>query len=370
MTQNDVPQSPGEFIKAALQERGWTQGDLALIINRHAPAVNEIIQGKRAITPEMAVALGAAFGTGAEVWMNREAVYRLSLIKSVDPEVQRRVRLFDIAPVKDMERRQWIKDTQNVDELEQELCRFFDVASLDQEPRINAAARKTFKTGELNSVQRAWCFRAWRLARTIDAEPFRQADFDAGVEEIKKLADFPEKVRHVPRVLADLGVRLVVIEPLPRSRIDGAAFWIADDAPVIVLSMRYDRIDAFWHTLGHEMSHIKHGDTRSVDSDIVGESREAATAAMEQRAEKEAAAMFIPPDKLRSFIIRVKPFYSKARINQFAHRIGVHPGLVTGQLQHLKEITFATNREMLAKVRDILTKTTLTDGWGHTVPPL
>jgi HTH-type transcriptional regulator/antitoxin HigA len=78
--------------------------------------------------------------------------------------------------------------------------------------------------------------------------------------------------------------------------------------------------------------------------------------------------MLIPSDKLKSFIGRVKPFYSKVRINQFAQRIRVHPGIITGQLQHLREISFATNREMLAKVRDLLIAVAITDGWGKTAP--
>ena len=56
----------------------------------------------------MAVALGAAFGTGALVWLQRESAYRLSLVEPHDPETQARARLYGVAPVKDMERRGWI----------------------------------------------------------------------------------------------------------------------------------------------------------------------------------------------------------------------------------------------------------------------
>ena len=44
MTENK-PQPPGEFIKAELQRRGWTQADFALVVGRHIPIVNEIIEG-------------------------------------------------------------------------------------------------------------------------------------------------------------------------------------------------------------------------------------------------------------------------------------------------------------------------------------
>ncbi|HVR07846.1 MAG TPA: XRE family transcriptional regulator, partial [Thermoanaerobaculia bacterium] len=59
-----------------------------------------------------------------------------------------------------------------------------------------------------------------------------------------------------------------------------------------------------------------------------------------------------------------RPLYYKEKIRGFASRIGVHPGLVVGQLQHRGEISFAHNREMLAKVRNAVTRSALTDGWG------
>src|ERR1043165_9441759 len=129
MKENSQVKTPGEYIREELQKRGWTQPDLAKILARPLPTVNEIIQGKRAIMPEMAVALGEAFETGAEIWMHREASYRLSLVKEGGTLVRKRARLFDLAPSKDMQERGWIKMTDDVTELESELCRFFEVGN-------------------------------------------------------------------------------------------------------------------------------------------------------------------------------------------------------------------------------------------------
>ena len=79
---------------------------------------------------------------------------------------------------------------------------------------------------------------------------------------------------------------------------------------------------------------------------------------------------FVPRAELENFIARVRPLYSKLKIRGFAAVAKVHPGIVVGQLQHRGQISYAHNREMLAKVRDILTNTTLTDGWGKTAPSL
>ena len=53
-----------------------------------------------------------------------------------------------------MEKRGWIKETNNPGALERELCRFFNVASLDEEPKFHAAARQTVKWGDLNAVKK------------------------------------------------------------------------------------------------------------------------------------------------------------------------------------------------------------------------
>ena len=81
---------PGEFIREELEARGWAQSDLAEILGRPLAAVNQIVQGKRAVTARTAKELAAAFGTSAELWLNLETSWRLSLEAEVDPEIGKR----------------------------------------------------------------------------------------------------------------------------------------------------------------------------------------------------------------------------------------------------------------------------------------
>ena len=88
----------------------------------------------------------------------------------------------------------------------------------------------------------------------------------------------------------------------------------------------------------------------------------------ETRANDAAANFVVPTDELESFILRVRPLYSEKRIMLFAKRIGVHPGLVVGRLQFREEVPYTHFHRYLVKIREIVTQTALTDGWG-TVPP-
>ena len=68
---------PGEFLADELKERGWTQIEFSEIIRRPTKTVNEIISGKKSITPETALELAAALSTSPQYWLNLESAYQL-----------------------------------------------------------------------------------------------------------------------------------------------------------------------------------------------------------------------------------------------------------------------------------------------------
>jgi len=370
---------PGDFVREELDARGWTQSDLAEILGRPVKTIGQVISGRKAVTPETAKGLAAAFGTSAELWMNLEAAYRLHRsIKDSDPDdsVSRRARLFTKAPVKEMVKRHWIEPSDNVNVLEKRVCDFFGIRSVDQEPQFwEHAAKKSTSYGAVAPAQLAWLFRARQLARLTRAKPFSVSSLKNLLEQLKLLLRSAEDARQAPNLLSEHGIRLVVLEPLPRTRIDGACFWLDKRSPAIALSLRYDRVDSFWHTLMHEIGHVSNLDglgkaEGSLDIDLVGEKAvpPAELPERERKASGFATDFLVHRDDLEDFIARTRPLYSKNRIRGFAGRIHVHPGIVVGQLQFRKEIDWSHSRDMLARVRDTVTNSTLTDGWGHSAP--
>lgn len=360
---------PGEFIREELEDRDWTQADLAAILNKPLPAVNEIITGKKAITPETAQSLGDAFGVGPEFWLNLENAYRLSLSAPSDADVSKRAKLYSVAPIKDLVRRGWIPESNDVQKLENDLLAFYRVGSLNDvegcQRRI--AARKSSSYDSTSPSELAWYCRAFQMAESLQAHGYsEQAMRNDGLDELHRLTASEREIRKVPRVLADFGIRFVIAERLPKMRVDGVAFWLDEDSPAIALTLRADRIDGFWFTLAHELAHILHRDNTALDTDLVGKDREPTDGKpeIEQKADRFASDFLIPQSEIDKFILRIRPLYSKVGINQFANRIGVHPGVVVGQLQHRREIGWSHSREMLVRVREELASTTYIDGWG------
>lgn len=67
---------PGDTLQEVLEDREMTQADLAERMGRPKKTVNEIIQGKTAITPETALQLERVLGVPASFWNNLERNYR------------------------------------------------------------------------------------------------------------------------------------------------------------------------------------------------------------------------------------------------------------------------------------------------------
>jgi len=349
-----------------LAERGWTQTDLAHILGKPQPNISELINNKRPFSIETAKGLAAVFGNEPLFWLSLEAESSLKNSAPVDSEIAKRAKMFEMAPIKEMVKRGWTNNYDTAEELQKNLQAFFDISVAGEEPQLTAHARKT-GSGEFSPEQRAWCYRAFHLARAVSVDVFSEVKLEAAIRKIRKLLPWPEGAAKIPRLLSEAGIRFVVIEPLPRSKIDGAAFWLDAASPVVAVSLRYDRIDSFWHTLCHELSHIRNKDGTTLDSDF-GAQEVLQRSDIETRADSEASQMLIDSQELQSFILRFSPLYSRVKINRFANRIQVHPGIIVGQLQHRQELKYTQLRDTLVKVRDIVTQEALTDGWGHTVP--
>ncbi len=80
-TWSDHAVSPGSVLKEEIEYRGMTQKELAALMGRPTQVINEIILGKKAITPTTASEIQNALGISAQFWLNLETAYRTTLAK-------------------------------------------------------------------------------------------------------------------------------------------------------------------------------------------------------------------------------------------------------------------------------------------------
>lgn len=366
--------SPGEYLKDELEERGWTQEELASIIGRPTGLINQIILGKRGISPDTAREIGAALGTSAMYWMNLEAAYRLWKAGPAPARISHTGRLRSKFPVREMVKRGWIKDSENPEVLGKRVCDFFGISDEDEVPKLAHAAKRTGYPEDIGPVQRAWLFRVKQVAEAMTVRPYSERALRDALVTLKSLRASADEIRRVPEILAECGVRLVIVEPTPGSKIDGATFWLGEKAniPVIGLSLRLDRIDNFWFVLIHEIEHVlnKHGRTEAI-IDVETYDPDAAQSqyvSEEERIANAAAGEFcIPRADMADFILRHRPLFSDDKVVGFARRMQVHPGLVVGQLQRALG-DYRLFRKHLVSVRPIVAPAAMTDGYGQVIP--
>ena len=367
--------APGEYIKEALDSRGWTQEEFAEIIGRTPKFVGELIAGTKAITPRTAKELAAALGTSAILWLNLEAAFRLHHSQEpISTRITRQARLREKFAVREMVKRGWIAASDDPDVLEGQVLRFFGINSIEETPRLAHAAKKVDYPADISGPQRAWLFRVKQIAEAMPMRPYSERALREAIPQLKALLVSPADIRLVPKILADCGIRFVIVEHVPSSKIDGVCFWLKGrvSGPVIGMSLRLDRIDNFWFVLRHEIEHVLNGDGRDeaiVDSDVGSPDAppEQALSLEEKRASEAGAEFCVPNADMADFILRHRPLFSEEKVLNFSRRMLVHPGLVVGQLQR-RTGDYRLFRKYLVNVRPLIAPVAMTDGYGYVVP--
>ncbi len=89
------PPHPGEAIRQlCLEPLGLSVTEAARGLGVSRTTISELINGRRGISPEMAIRLSKAFGGSAESWITQQAQYDLwEAMKNAD-RIKRQVRAF------------------------------------------------------------------------------------------------------------------------------------------------------------------------------------------------------------------------------------------------------------------------------------
>lgn len=343
---------PGEYLRDELAERGWAEGEFAEIIGRPVQAVSEILNGKKEITPETAVAIGAALGTSAELWLSLQTAYRLHQVRSTKSAmlkpVERKARLRSLVPVRELQKRKWLPTTDDLDDLESSVCDLLGIETIDAEPQLLVAARRSNADTVLTPEQVAWVARIQQLGRDRVTAPFDVDRLAALASELVHRLTGPQDLVHLHDWLAECGVALVIELPLRSSKIDGVVSFSGDN-PVIGLSTRWDRMDILVFTLLHEIAHLTRGHIGpgevNVDEDL------SPTGGTDHEADaNEIAGAWIFDKPLDVPDGDLPP----GTILDIAHARGVHSCFVIGRLQNAGRLDWSAYRRTIPKVRPFL----------------
>lgn len=332
---SNLPIPPGEYLAEVISELGMNQAELAQRMGRPVQAISEIMSGGKAIVPETALQLERVTNVPAHIWTGLESQYRLLLARHQDEKhIEGQVALVADFPYKDLAKLRCVGDTRKAIERVRELCRFFGVDSLEQ-VRAVADYAPAFRAGAgkaSGNALAAWLRMATLQAMQIETEPFDRKQLQASIPELRKLTLVEPGVFQpaLKKLLASLGIALVIQPHLPKTYVHGATYWLTPDKAVIVMTIRGKWADVFWFSFFHELAHVlKHGKRETFLEDGKPTKERAD---LEAEADAFAGETLIPPAAYSDFI--AEGDYSKTAISRFAASIEIDPGIVTGRLQH------------------------------------
>ncbi len=346
---------PGDTILDLVEERGWNQADLADRLGYSRKHVNQLVRGKAALSEDAALRLHRVLGGSVGFWLTREARYRERLATGREAELYDEwVDWLDALPVSAMmkagaiTRRRMVASAKA--QIVGESLAFFGVASPERWRARCAAAQGAFRKGTAKDCDRA-STAVWLRLGELRAERLRLPAYDRdhfiqALREIRELTVATPDVFE-PRMrdlLQAAGVAFVLVPAVPKAGVSGVARWLNGN-PLIQLSLFGKTNDRFWFSFFHEAAHVLlHADDRkSVWLDDVGGRADGDEA--EAEADRWAANQLIPS----SHAAELRQLGDQRSVRAFAQRVGVHPGIVVGRLQHERLMDFGRMNGLKAR---------------------
>ncbi|HEU5230300.1 MAG TPA: HigA family addiction module antitoxin [Ktedonobacteraceae bacterium] len=342
--QPDRVSSPGETLLETLEAISMSQAELARRMGRPVKTINEIIQGKAAITAETALQLEQVLHIPAAFWLKREQQYRESLARLAEKQhLAGWIEWLKEIPVREIMRRGWMPSCSNKSQQVLEALKFFSVASPEAwraiwEDKVVVYRKSAALESNFGAVT-AWLRQGEIEAQEIETAPYDANAFRDTLKHIRTLtlSEEPPSVlqKELTQLCANVGVAVVFLQELPKTGICGATRWITPTKALVQLSLRYKTDDQLWFTFFHEAGHILQHGKRQIFLEIEQKDRKEA----EDEADKFASDMLIDPIQWQRFVEGTS-YRSKTGIKQFAQTVGIAAGIVVGRLQHEQRLPF------------------------------
>lgn len=353
-----VPQTvthPGVTLREKLGELGMSQKEFAVRTGKPEQTIVKVVDGKSALTPDMAVQFESVLGIPATFWLNRqrqydEAIARLKRSEMLS-EAYAWVQRF---PLKKMAAFGWLDEGGSREDRVDALLTFFSLASPKawEDYYLSQKLKVSFRIsiahyGEPYAIS-AWLRQGELQAAGLQGEAFDKSVFQRVLGEVKQLmAVHPDDF--FPRLQAlclNAGVKVVYTPCLPKAPIHGSTRWLHDNTPLIQLSARYKQNDRFWFTFFHEAGHILLHGKKHVSIEYAQEGVEEDAKEIEAN---DFAIRWTFSEEQEQEVLRHGAL-SEQDIVDFARKFGTHPAMIIGRFQHKKLLPYSVGRTFMQPV--------------------
>ena len=342
--------APGDTMLDILRQRNLSTTAFANTMGLTIEEIHNLIEGRATITITIARQLADVLGSSVSFWMSRDFQYRQDAQRLDADNLQRWIREL---PLGDMIKFGWLIPTPYPSEEIAASLRFFAVSSVSawRERYASLHDATTFRTSPSLDSRPAsvatWLRRGEVEAEQIDCEPWHPERFAGSLTDIRLLSKYKDPNRFLPQlqtICSRGGVAVVIVRTPSGCRASGATRFVSREKAILQLSFRHLTDDHFWFTFFHEAGHLLlHGERNLFTAALnrkpiwILEGLEAENSEEEQQANHFAARCLIP-DNFQQQLFELP--ISHTHIVRFAVQLGISPGIVVGQLQHLGRIGF------------------------------
>jgi len=344
---------PGLTILDLLEEKGWTQTNLAHRMGRPINKINEIIKGKISITPETAIQLERVLGVPSSFWNNRQKRYdEFWAYEKEKEKLSKHIDWLKKFPINEIIKLKWIEKKKNDVEQLSELLNFFGISSPNDWSKVWMSPNVSYKEScafsikpEANSV---WLRKGELEAQNLSCTVFNRNQFIQALKSIRDLTTTePEYFESIMvELCAKAGVALIFIQRLKGLPVYGITKWINPKKAMIQLSLYRKYEDYFWFTFFHEASHIiLHG-----KKDVFIENDVSTNINIKEKEANNFARDFLVPKSEWEKFADTNTEFNDQTIIGFAHKVNISPSIIVGRLQREKLLGYNQLNHLRMKV--------------------
>ncbi|TLP75684.1 XRE family transcriptional regulator [Maribacter sp. ACAM166] len=356
-------QSPGQALKYFLDDYIWTQEDLAQVLSISTKHVNEMVKDKKSITISTAKLLQSAFDLSAEDWMQLDTKYQLTKnnLDAKDDSVYRKKLIYIEMPITEMLKKGWLKKFDKVSNLEKQINDFWGQNKISEsgfnfinalEKKLNYKKSEAFKEkfNPKNAV--IWYQMVLNFSKKLDVEKFDRAALYNLMQTMHSYTTQPNGVKNFLNELKEVGVKFVYLSHLSKTYLDGAAF-LDGKTPVVCLTGRFDRIDNFWHTLSHELSHVYLHLSKTDDSNLIfiDDTSSKKTSKKEKEANELTDVVLLKSSIFSALKFNMN-YITEELVRNVSKEIDLHPSIVVGQLAFNGKVSYSTTHRFKESIKD------------------
>ena len=271
---------PGVILKRELIKRNISQKDFSSLIGMPPPVLNDIINQRRNITPDIAVLLEKVLFKDAYYWLSIQNDRDIELAKNKSDYINK------VIKIEEWEDIQWYCNTsfiqkyiegplgKNIDQKIDTILNFFKVETVDN---LRIAHNRMFEKYPFyiyeDIFRRKDLFSLYHIALHLNdiydqqIGIFNKKKYNSIVNNLNAIFyENDNTISKVTEILTQNGIKSFFINNIKDTAIEGFSFWL-DNTPIIMIIIPEMKIDILAFTLLHELFHVyKCHDNRKKDS--------------------------------------------------------------------------------------------------------